>query len=565
VPVLSPYAIESTWLVLLVPIFLLAWRSRGSRRSRRRSKLATAFAAFARRRYLALASVGMLALLLRAALLPMHPVPEPGIVDEFSYLLAADTFLSGRVANSSHPLWQCLENHMVVSSPVYVSKYPPAQGLVLAAGILLGRHPWVGVWLSVGAMCAAIVWMLQGWVPPRWALLGGLLAMLRIAVGSYWIDAYWGGAVSAIGGALLYGALPRLMRRRRIRDGLIFGIGIAILANSRPYEGLLAAALAVLTLALWAFRKRRAAIRPLAPVAVMVLLTASAVLAYNAKTTGSPFRMPYQVHEAQYSGTPLFWFQKLRPHPIYRHERMRAFWVDWGRFVYTDNFRKGLLLASLGKIEKLRAFFLGPMLSVCLLALPWALRSRRLRPAFIGLGVVLGGLLLEIDAVPHYAASAAAVLYLLVIQCLRQMRAAGNAFFAVGRAIPVLFAFTVIFMYSLEVHGERFLREDMSWCFVKPGNVYRARIMEKLNRAEGQHLVLVHYPKDIRYHVEWIYNRADIDSSKVVWAWADDLGCSESLTRYYPSRHAWLLDGDPPTTILKPYSPDLRNRSASIR
>jgi hypothetical protein len=63
--------------------------------------------------------------------------------------------------------------------------------MVLALGELLG-HPWIGVLLSVSVMTAAGLWALQAWFPSRWALLGGILVFLRVAISSYWINSYWG-------------------------------------------------------------------------------------------------------------------------------------------------------------------------------------------------------------------------------------------------------------------------------------------------------------------------------------------------------------------------------------
>src|SRR5882757_806226 len=193
--------------------------------------------ALARHKTVSWVGRGVLILAARAALLPIWPIPKPSIYDEFSYLLQADTFAHGRLANPAHPLWRFFESIYILQQPTYASRFPPAQALVLALGKVFFGHPWFGVWLSAGLLAAALCWALQGWLPSGWALLGAFIG-LELCLFSYWMNSYWGGSVAAFGGALMTGAWIRITRAKEWRYALHFGIGAIILVLARPFEGL---------------------------------------------------------------------------------------------------------------------------------------------------------------------------------------------------------------------------------------------------------------------------------------------------------------------------------------
>ena len=291
------------------------------------------FSRLAQRRTLAVIAVGVTALALRAAVLPIEPIPEPIVHDEFGYLLAADTFAHGRLTNPTPPLWEHFETFSILMKPTYQCFAQPGQGMMLAFGKVVFGHPFWGVWLSVGLMCATITWMLQGWLSPEWALLGGALAILRYGVFGYWADSYWGGAVGAIGGALVLGALPRIKQSQRPLDAVIMGIGLAILANTRPYEGFVFSLPVAVILLVWLFRRSSPPLRitlprVIAPLVLVLVFTAAGLGYYLWRVTGSPVRMPYQIERQTYGVAPYMLWQPVRPEPDYNNAVMRKMYVE---------------------------------------------------------------------------------------------------------------------------------------------------------------------------------------------------------------------------------------------
>jgi hypothetical protein len=95
--------------------------------------------------------------------------PLPSNMDEFSVLVAADTFRHGRITNPTPPLFEHFETLHVFFIPTYASKYPPAAALLLCFAERVFGDPIWALWLSTAFACAALTWMLLAWFPLRWA------------------------------------------------------------------------------------------------------------------------------------------------------------------------------------------------------------------------------------------------------------------------------------------------------------------------------------------------------------------------------------------------------------
>jgi hypothetical protein len=559
------YARLAPWLVVIIELILMIAAAAVIFRSRRRarnqsasSKLHSfkrAFGLLARRRALAVFAVGAGVFAIRVMLIPALGIPQPRWNDEFSYLLAADTFAHGRLTNPTHPMWIHFESFHIIEHPTYMSMYPPAQGLVLAAGQLLG-HPWIGQLLITAAMCSALCWMLQGWLPPCWALFGAVLAALRLGILSYWMNSYWCASVAALGGALVLGAWPRLRKNMPWRDALLMALGLAILANSRPYEGFVLALPMALASLFWLAGPHHPPFRlslpqVVLPVLAVLLLASVATGYYYYRVTGSPFRMAYEVNRATYATAPYFLWQTPQPEPTYHHEVFRSFY-RWELGCFEDSLTlNGFLKSNAVKIEQWWQLYLGPALTLPLLALPWAIRDRKLRLPWLVLACMALGFSVQTWTLPHYFAPATALLYLVITQCMRHLRIWRRRERRMGESlvtlIPLVACALIIFRVAAVI-----VRAPIEPAWPR-GNLERVRITHELDRLPGRQLVIVDYGDHHDVDWEWVWNAADIDDSKVVWARNMGEPANRELLDYFKDRHVWRLSGDEAKPELKSY------------
>lgn len=552
IPTLT-FLVHFGWL-LLIPVAPLAWFAPHIG-DPILSHVETFGKRFARNKARTILVVTAAAIVGRLAFLFVFHVPVPVINDEFSYLLAGDTFSHGRFTNPTPAMWVFFDTFDVLQRPTYQSVYPPAQGAVLALGILLGT-PWIGVLLSVAAMCAALTWMLQAWFPPHWALIGGILAIVRLDLSCYWSQGYWGGAVALTAAALLMGALPRLMHHRRVRDALILGVGVAILANSRPVEGFIFCVPAAAIFTIWLFSKdsgfrQNRADRNQAPTFIRVVVPIAAVLGvtflfmayYNWRVTGSASVFPHSLGQQQTGGVQFFIWQKPLLIPRSLDPQL-------------DNFSNWDLQNHLHPLANLRHrinyvgfvwwdFFMGCALTIPFLTCRRLLTDRRVRLPLMQV-VISGVALICVNwFYPHYAAPMAAAYFLLLLQAMRHLR----RWEFQRRPIGILLTRVVVLLAVLRVPVAAAI-----WPPVMQYALDRARITAQLDAIPGKHLVIVHYSEDHIPQHEWVHNAGDVDHSQIIWAREIPGLDLKPLLDYYRGRKIWVVDADSASPNLETYS-----------
>jgi hypothetical protein len=352
------------------------------------------------------------------------------------------------------------------------------------------------------------------------------------------------------------------VHKPKVRDALLLGLGLVLFANSRPYEGLVASIPVAIVLLLWMASKNAPPIlvslrKIVLPTLLLLAVSAAAMGYYNWRVTDSPIRLPYMIHEAQYDPAPSFIWQNPRIVPTYRHKVIEDFYNNWSMAWYYQTLSfASFLNISVEKLLRAWVFFQGMsplrlVLSIPLLGLPWYFGDRWFRLLLISAIIFAAGLLTIVWAGARLSAPITGVLILLYVEGLRRLR----VFNFRGRQIGRLLVWTITVVAAVSFVMEFFtVINDRTprWQFE------RARINYELANSGARHLIIVRYGAQHSPLLEWVYNKADIDASKVIWAREMTPAKDRELIEYFNDRKVWLLDdfddSQPPMISDYPFS-----------
>jgi hypothetical protein len=302
----------------------------------------------------------------------------------------------------------------------------------------------------------------------------------------------------------------------------------------------------------WQFRARTAA---LVRIALPALLVSGAALAclgvYLKAVTGSPFVTAYHISQKTY-GWPMALAWTPPPRIQNRHLEM-ANYYDYevgehekvaGPVSFIEYFTM--------RLEEYWRFFFGPVLTIPLIMIGSVWRRQKM--LFAGLAGALAAIFLEGAASPHYLAPATAVLIGILVECCRHLQAVRVRILPL---LPAAMVLVLILRIGAEQAGLPYTQKlnFQTWCCRVEGNQNKPRIIAELAETPGKHLVFVRAKTDSNNLFQWIYNAADLDTSRFVWA--RDLGDADNaqLAGSMPGRSVWMVDPNVEPATLTSYDP----------
>jgi hypothetical protein len=331
--------------------------------------------------------------------------------------------------------------------------------------------------------------------------------------------------------------------------------------NSRPFEGALLSLLlgAWLLFSAWRGKTIKSLLVWSAPGALLVLLPVLAWMGYyNYRITGHALRMPYAEHAAQYMRSPIFFWQQPNPERRSGVPHLDAFFDAFERPEWeSQTTPTGFLRNVFRKLVFLTADTFRPVVLLPVVLIGGWLAVRRRAAARIAGSVCVGLLIVHFALTPwlriQYLGVIAPLFVLFVTLSLRELD-------ALWRGLPIGSVVALTLLVALPVTCVVFAKTITS----DPSLIGRGRekCIRVIESQPGNHLVFVYYPDGPQAIYEWVYNSADIDAQRVIWAHAINLQGNTELIRHYADRSVWLLTAQNENYQLQPAQ--LRHPPATV-
>ena len=240
-------------------------------------------------------------------------------------------------------------------------------------------------------------------------------------------------------------------------------------------------------------------------------------------------------YPSQYSITPPFLFQSQNDKPLLGSERQQRQARMKARQHASHSNLKGYFKSVQKKLNLFSTFYLGFLLLLPFLFGLTRSYSKFAIFAFAQVGLVLAASSFVSYQNPHYIAPIASLIFLLCVKGLRDISNAPTRFPGLVRAVLL----STILSHTIQpaVAASRLLiRKGID--FSQSRQVH----LEDLQTLSGDHVVIVRYSQHYYLPTEWVYNGADIDNAKVIWAHDLRRKRNRELLNYYRKRTIWLVD-----------------------
>jgi hypothetical protein len=223
---------------------------------------------------------------------------------------------------------------------------------------------------------------------------------------------------------------------------------------------------------------------------------------------------------------------------------------------------KGFVPRTLEKVAFTFLFYAGFVLLIPLIMVRRVFLDRRMRFLIVCVAVLAAGMAIEIFLLAHYVSPFTGAFYAIGLQAMRHLRVwtpeGKPSGLAMGRfAVTVCILMAGVRLFAQPLHLAPPEWPPSYWNFTWYGpehfGVEREQIETRLEHLQGPQLAIVRYSPDHNPLDEWVYNGADIDGSKVVWAREMDAADNLELIRHYGERKVWLVEPDAMPAGIEPY------------